>query len=268
LETFSPDWASVLFIGILLVTVISRYAMLGERVMSHDETSHVYFSWLLEQGRGYKHDPITHGPLQFHLMALSYFLFGDNDFRLASRMPVAFLTVVFMWNYRRYLGRVGWLVAAFLLLISLMLYYGRYARSEAFVALFAVIGIWAVLRYFDTGASALSILVHRSHSFTFHIQRDCFYLRRPDADFPGPVLPVPDYPNDLGAPGKSPTVCDCPSPGSLVAGRSAGRSGDRRSQCSTSSYASCISRTYAWRRSSAGAAIPPGNPAGRAGWSD
>ena len=44
------NWASVLFIGILLVTVVSRYAMLGERTMSHDETSHVYFSWLLEQG--------------------------------------------------------------------------------------------------------------------------------------------------------------------------------------------------------------------------
>ena len=149
------NWASVLFIVILLVTVVSRYAMLGERTMSHDETSHVYFSWLLEQGRGYKHDPVTHGPLQFHLMALSYFLFGDNDF--TARIPHALasiLTVVFMWNYRRYLGKVGWLVAAFLLLISpYMLYYGRYARNEAFVALFTVIGIWAILRYFDTGAS-------------------------------------------------------------------------------------------------------------------
>src|SRR5512139_2996199 len=149
------NWTSVLFIGILLVTVVSRYAMLGERTMSHDETSHVYFSWLLEQGRGYKHDPVTHGPLQFHLMALSYFLFGDNDF--TARLPHALasiLTVAFMWNYRRYLVKVGWLVAALLLLISpYMLYYGRYARNEAFVALFTVVGLWAILRYFDTGAS-------------------------------------------------------------------------------------------------------------------
>lgn len=152
---FTLNWATVLFSAILLITVISRYAMLGERVMSHDETSHVYFSWLLEQGRGYKHDPVTHGPLQFHLIALSYFLFGDTDF--TARIPHALasiLTVVFMWNYRRYLGRVGWLVAAVLLVISpYMLYYGRYARNEAFVALFTVIGLWAVLRYFDTGAT-------------------------------------------------------------------------------------------------------------------
>lgn len=147
------NWATVLFAGILLIAMVSRYAMLGTRVMSHDETSHVYFSWLLEQGRGYKHDPITHGPLQFHLMALSYFLFGDNDF--TARLPHALasiLTIVFMWNYRRYLGRVGWLVAALLLLISpYMLYYGRYARNEAFVALFTVVALWAILRYLDTG---------------------------------------------------------------------------------------------------------------------
>ncbi len=32
-----------------------------------------------------------------------------------------------------------------------MLYYGRYVRNEAFVALFGVISIWAILRYLETG---------------------------------------------------------------------------------------------------------------------
>ena len=70
---------TVLFICLLALTVFSRFANLGQRVMSHDETTHVYFSWLLEQGRGYQHDPLSHGPLQFHLIALSYLLFGDSD---------------------------------------------------------------------------------------------------------------------------------------------------------------------------------------------
>ena len=30
---------------------------------------------------------MMHGPLQFHLIALSYFLFGDNDF--TARLPHA-----------------------------------------------------------------------------------------------------------------------------------------------------------------------------------
>jgi len=148
------NWQTWLFIAILIAAIVSRFYILGARVMSHDETSHVYFSWLFEQGRGYKHDPVTHGPLQFHLMALSYFLFGDSDF--SARLPHALFSIAgiaFMWNYRCYLGRFGWSVAALLLLISpYMLYYGRYARNESLVALFGIMMFWAMLRYFESGA--------------------------------------------------------------------------------------------------------------------
>ena len=74
-----------------------------------------------------------------------------------------------MWNYRRYLGRVGWLVAAALMVISpYMLYYGRYARNEALVVLF-----WPGL---DLGCSEiprnrripLPVLVDRRHCAPFH----------------------------------------------------------------------------------------------------
>ncbi len=121
--------------------------------MSHDETSHVYFSWLYEQGNGYSHDPVTHGPLQFHLVALSYFMFGDSDF--TARIPAALFsiaTIAFLWYFRGILGRAGTLIAAFLFLISpYMLYYGRYVRNEAFVGLFGVVTLWAILRYLQSG---------------------------------------------------------------------------------------------------------------------
>ena len=32
-----------------------------------------------------------------------------------------------------------------------MLYYGRYVRNEAFVALFGVVTLWAILRFLETG---------------------------------------------------------------------------------------------------------------------
>jgi uncharacterized protein (TIGR03663 family) len=148
-------WSVIIFFVVVVIALISRTAMLGSRVMSHDETSHVYFSWLLDQGRGYSHDPVTHGPLQFHLIAFSYFLFGDSDF--SARLPLAIasiLSVLFLWNYRRYLGKVGWIVAAVLMVISpYMLYYGRYARNEALVVLFGLVSIWAVLRYLESGSS-------------------------------------------------------------------------------------------------------------------
>ncbi len=150
---FKFNWETIIFVVLLILGIFSRFYDLESRVMSHDETSHVYFSWRLEQGMGYQHDPVTHGPMQFHLVALSYFLFGDNDF--TARIPAAIFsiaTIAFMWYYRRYLGRVGALVAALLFLISpFFLYYGRYVRNEAFVGLFGVMTLWAILRYLDTG---------------------------------------------------------------------------------------------------------------------
>jgi predicted membrane-bound mannosyltransferase/DNA-binding beta-propeller fold protein YncE len=143
----------LIFALILVLAIFTRLYMLEPRVMSHDETSHTYFSWLFYKGDGYAHDPVTHGPLQFHLVALSYFLFGDSD--ATARIPAALFsiaTVAFMWAYRRYLGRAGALVAALFITISpYMLYYGRYVRNEAFVAFFGVVMLWSILRYLDTG---------------------------------------------------------------------------------------------------------------------
>ncbi len=147
------NWETILFSLLIIFAIASRFYDLESRVMSHDETSHVYFSWLYEQGRGYSHDPVTHGPFQFHVVALSYFMFGDNDF--TARIPAALFsiaTVLFMWNYRQIIGRAGSIIAALLLIISpYMLYYGRYVRNEAFVAFFGVLTLWALLKYLASG---------------------------------------------------------------------------------------------------------------------
>jgi len=147
-------WESLVFGGILVLALVSRFYDLGARVISHDETSHVYYAWRFFKGMGYSHTPITHGPLLFHLLALTYLLLGDSDF--TSRIPMAIFsiaTIAFLWKYRRYLGKFGTLAAAGMMLISpFMLYYGRYARNEAFAALFGVVVIWAILGYLETRA--------------------------------------------------------------------------------------------------------------------
>ena len=152
-KTLKLNWEILLFLFILIVAVISRFYNLGARVMSHDESLHTYYSWQLYKNGNFEHTPLMHGPLQFHLLAFIFFIFGDSDF--TSRIPAALCsiaTIAFMWRYRRYLGRSGALAAAALLTIShYMLYYGRYVRNEAFVVLFGVICLWATLRYLDTG---------------------------------------------------------------------------------------------------------------------
>ncbi len=156
-QALLPGWpvsrGLAVFALIVLLAVLTRFVNLGQRVMSHDESLHTYYSWQFYMGRGYQHTPMMHGPLQFHLIALSYFLFGDNDF--TARVPhalAAVLAIAFLWAWKRYLGRWGTLFAAGLMLISpYMLYYGRYARNEAFVVLFGVVTLWAMLRYLETG---------------------------------------------------------------------------------------------------------------------
>jgi len=153
-SNFNISWEMILFGIILLLAVLSRFYDLGARVISHDETSHVYYSWRLFRGMGYSHDPITHGPFQFIFLALTYFLVGDSDY--TARIPAALtsvLTIVFLWKYRRYLGKWGTIAAAVMFLISpFMLYYGRYVRNEAFVGLFGVVTLWAILRYLETSS--------------------------------------------------------------------------------------------------------------------
>ena len=176
LSTITLNAETILFVTILILGFASRLFDLQARVMSHDENSHVYYSWLLSTGQGYKHDPITHGPFQFHVVALSYFLFGDNDF--TARVPAALFsvaTIAFMWFYRRYLGRAGALVAALLLLISpYMLFYGRYVRNEAFVAFWGVITLWAILRYIEVGQTRYLFYLVAATSLHFATKETAF----------------------------------------------------------------------------------------------
>ncbi len=139
---------------ILILAVLTRFVNLGARVMSHDEVNHVVPAFSLYQGHGYAYDPVTHGPLQFHMMALSYFLLGDSDF--SSRAPDALVSVitigVVLFLFRRYLGRVGALIAGFLYLISpYMMFYGRYTRNEVYGGLWTVLLIYGALRYLEKG---------------------------------------------------------------------------------------------------------------------
>ena len=129
--TLKLDVEKGLYILFALAAVFSRFWRLGDRVMSHDESLHAYFSWGLYMGRGFQHTPLMHGPFLFHLNALVYSLFGADDF--TSRIgPAAFgvALILLPWTLRRWLGRIGALVASCMFLISpMMLYYARYIRN-------------------------------------------------------------------------------------------------------------------------------------------
>jgi uncharacterized protein (TIGR03663 family) len=116
------DGETIAYLVILILAILSRFWGLGMRVMSHDESLHTRYSWSLYRGEGFQHTPLMHGPLLFHMTALSYLLFGDNDFT-ARIYPAAVGVLVVMMPYfmRKWLGKFGALAASCFFLISPMI---------------------------------------------------------------------------------------------------------------------------------------------------
>ncbi len=138
-----------LYLLFALAGIFTRFWRVGDRVMSHDESLHAYFSWGLYMGRGFQHTPLMHGPFLFHINALVYSLLGADDFT-ARVAPALFgvALILLPWTLRRWLGRAGALVASFMFLISpMMLYYARYIRNEVWVTVWVMLAIWAMFAY-------------------------------------------------------------------------------------------------------------------------
>lgn len=150
-QRITLNWEVMAYIAILLIAIFTRFYILGDRVMSHDESLHTRFSHDLYERGDFDHTPLMHGPILFHATALSYALFGDTDF--AARIYTAALGVLLVMSpllFRRWLGRWGALLASIMLLISpLMLYYNRYIRHDTPSIFSALLMIWAIFMYLD-----------------------------------------------------------------------------------------------------------------------
>lgn len=150
-RVFTLNWETAVYIIILLIAIFTRFYGLGDRVMSHDESLHTRYSYNLYADGNFQHTPLMHGPVLFHFTALSYFIFGDNDF--TSRIYPAVLSILVVMYpilYRRWLGRWPSLLASVMLLISpLLLYYGRYIRHDIPSIFYALTMAYAILMYLN-----------------------------------------------------------------------------------------------------------------------
>ena len=146
-------WEIVLYIVILIAAIFSRFYILGDRAISHDESIHTKFSWNLYQGQAFQHNPMMHGPLLFEVTAFIYFLFGATDF--TSRIYPALTGIALVMVpllFRKWLGRRGALMTSLLLLLSPSIsYYSRYIRHDVSLLLTATLLLWTVLKYLDDG---------------------------------------------------------------------------------------------------------------------
>ncbi|NJL93108.1 MAG: TIGR03663 family protein [Anaerolineae bacterium] len=148
-RTITLNWEVVAYTVILILAIATRFYDLGTRVMSHDESLHTYYSWLLYDRGEFDHTPLMHGPLLFHATAFFYYLFGDNDF--SARIYTSLLGVGIVLSpllFRQWLGRYGAVIAAIGLLISpMLLYYNRYIRHDTPNIFYMLVMVWAFMQY-------------------------------------------------------------------------------------------------------------------------
>ncbi len=172
----SVDRVTWAVIAVALVAFVTRTAGLDVRALHHDESLHATYSWYLAEGRGYRHDPLMHGPFQFHIMALFYVIFGDSD--AVSRWPHAIFGTALVCTpllLRRWLGGTGTVLAALFLAVSpSLLYFSRFAREDTFIALFTVLQFIAVWRYRDDGRERWLLLLAAATAFAFATKESAY----------------------------------------------------------------------------------------------
>jgi uncharacterized protein (TIGR03663 family) len=142
-------WELLALLLVVALAATLRFWDLGARAFHGDEAIHAGFAWQLADGRGYVHNPLTHGPFQFLGTALVFVLFGDSDYT-ARVLPALFGTalVALPFFLRGYLGRSGALVASLLLAVSpTLLYFSRFAREDIYFAFFTLATFICVWRY-------------------------------------------------------------------------------------------------------------------------
>lgn len=145
------NWETIAWALLFVVGAVTRFVNLGARAMSHDESLHALYSYYLYNAGNYEHNPMMHGPLLFHMNALVYFLFGDND-TTARLVPALFGmgVLVMALLFRRYIGRVAALAAGIMIAISpSLLFHSRYIRNDIYIALFTMIWLYGAFRYLD-----------------------------------------------------------------------------------------------------------------------
>jgi uncharacterized protein (TIGR03663 family) len=192
----------LIWVGILILAMVTRLWDLGSRALHHDESLHTYYSWIFSEGLGYTHHPMMHGPFLFHFNALSYLLFGASDY--TSRLTAALFGIVLVmlpWllRGRAFLGPWGAIATALLILISpSLMYYSRFIRHDIFAIVGAMLLFIAVVRYLEKPASRWIVLAVASVGFVLTTHEITFVNLAILASFTGALIAWRVLPISLG----------------------------------------------------------------------
>jgi len=151
-----------IFVLILILAFVLRFAFLDLKLFHHDEAIHGWFSYDLLTKGAWSYDPSYHGPFLYFVTAGMFAVFGASD--LVGRILPAFfgfLLIPLAWCVYRlgYLDRTQTLIAALLIAISPdMVYFSRFLRHDIFMLAFTFMLVVAILAYFERKQTRYAIL--------------------------------------------------------------------------------------------------------------
>ncbi|KAA0239706.1 TIGR03663 family protein [bacterium] len=154
------NWEVALYVLIFAAAFALRFWDLGARSLHHDESIHAQWSWGLLKGN-YRHDPVFHGPLYYHVQAAVFYLFGASDYtaRVSAAIFGMALTALPLLLRRR-LGAVGTIAAVALIAFSpTLVYYSRFFREDIYMAFFTMLMVAAMWRYLAEGRDRWLIIL-------------------------------------------------------------------------------------------------------------
>lgn len=145
----------IIYLLLMAIAAGLRFYELDLRAIHHDESLHAYYSWKLYMGNGYQHDPMMHGPFQFILNAFIFLLFKASDYTLRI-LPAFFGTILvgLPYLFRKQAGRYGAIIMAIFFTVSpSFLFFSRFARNDIYIAVWSLVLIICMWRYFEEGKS-------------------------------------------------------------------------------------------------------------------
>jgi uncharacterized protein (TIGR03663 family) len=151
-----------IFILILLLAFVLRFAFLDLKLLHHDEAIHSWFSYELLTRGAWQYDPSYHGPFLYFVTTAVFFVIGPSDFAarlLPSLFGFAIIPLVYCIHRLGYITKNQTLVAALFLAISPdMVYFSRFLRHDIFMLFFTMLFIVAILYWFERGTTRFAVL--------------------------------------------------------------------------------------------------------------
>jgi len=172
-------------IGILLLAVVLRVALLDIKPAHFDEGVNGWFADQMTRQGFFRYDPTNyHGPLHFYAVFVSQTLFGRNLWAL--RLPAVIAGLLAVWallRFREFFGPVTARIAALAMAVSpACVFYGRYSIHESWLMFFQITFLWGVLgmwqkgerRFFFAAIFAAAGMILTKETYVLHI--DSFAL--------------------------------------------------------------------------------------------